>query len=98
MQEALLHAYESEADIDFDPASLNPYYSYMDESNRTHQVWFLDAVTGYNQLRASERLGVQGTALWRFGTADTSLWPVWDVTNATDAMREKLTDIAPART
>jgi spore germination protein YaaH len=62
VQEALLHAYESEAEVEFDPASLNPHYSYDDEHERTHQVWMLDAVTAYNQLRASERMGVQGTA------------------------------------
>lgn len=95
VQEALLHAHESEADIEFDPVSLNPHYSYDDENNRTHQVWFLDAVTAYNELRASERLGVQGTALWRYGTADTSLWHIWDVTNATDEIRDTLRDIAP---
>jgi spore germination protein YaaH len=66
--------------IEFDSASLNPHYSYVDEQNHTHQVWFLDAVTAYNELRASERLGVQGTALWRFGSGDSSIWPIWDAT------------------
>ncbi len=95
VQEALLHAHESETDVDFDSASLNPHYSYEDESNHTHQVWFLDAVSAYNQLRASERLGVQGTALWRFGTADGSLWPVWDSTRADDTTRDKLRNLPP---
>ncbi|HVM75139.1 MAG TPA: glycosyltransferase [Candidatus Saccharimonadales bacterium] len=95
IQEALLHAYESETDIEFDSASLNPHYSYDDDQNRTHQVWMLDAVTAYNELRASERLGVQGTALWRMGSADTSLWPIWDTTNADDAAREKLKLLPP---
>jgi cellulose synthase/poly-beta-1,6-N-acetylglucosamine synthase-like glycosyltransferase/peptidoglycan/xylan/chitin deacetylase (PgdA/CDA1 family)/spore germination protein YaaH len=95
IQEALLHAYESEADIEFDSASLNPHYSYDDEQNRTHQVWMLDAVTAYNQLRASERLGVQGMALWRLGTADTSIWPIWDATQSNDAVRAKLQVLPP---
>jgi peptidoglycan-N-acetylglucosamine deacetylase len=92
---ALLHAHESEAEVEFDSASLNPHYSYDDEHNLTHQVWFLDAVTAYNELRASERLGVQGTALWRLGTADTSIWPIWDAVQADDATREKLKDLPP---
>jgi cellulose synthase/poly-beta-1,6-N-acetylglucosamine synthase-like glycosyltransferase/peptidoglycan/xylan/chitin deacetylase (PgdA/CDA1 family)/spore germination protein YaaH len=95
IQEALLHAYESEAQIDFDGASLNPHYSYSDDQNRVHQVWMLDAVTAYNELRASERLGVQGTAVWRLGSADTSLWPIWDATRPDDATRLKLTDVPP---
>ncbi len=95
IQEALLHAYESESEIEFDAASLNPHYSYSDERNHTHQVWMLDAVTAYNELRASERLGVQGTALWRLGSSDSSLWPVWDTTHPDDVVRSKLADLPP---
>jgi len=95
IQEALLHVEESESDVDFDSDSLNPHYSYYDERNRVHQVWLLDAVTAYNELRASERLGVQGTALWRLGSSDTSLWPIWDAAHADDAARQKLADLPP---
>jgi cellulose synthase/poly-beta-1,6-N-acetylglucosamine synthase-like glycosyltransferase/peptidoglycan/xylan/chitin deacetylase (PgdA/CDA1 family) len=95
IQEALLHAYESETQVEFDSASLNPHYSYYDEHDHVHQVWMLDAVTAYNELRASERLGVQGTALWRMGSADTSIWPIWDATRPDDAARQKITDLPP---
>jgi peptidoglycan-N-acetylglucosamine deacetylase len=95
IQEALLHAYESETDVEFDDASLNPHYSYSDEQNHTHRVWMLDAVTAYNQLRASERLGVQGTALWRLGSSDSSIWPIWDATRPDDTARQKIKDIPP---
>jgi cellulose synthase/poly-beta-1,6-N-acetylglucosamine synthase-like glycosyltransferase/peptidoglycan/xylan/chitin deacetylase (PgdA/CDA1 family) len=95
IQDALLHAYESETPVEFDPVSLNPHYSYSDEHNHVHQVWMLDAVTAYNELRASERLGVQGTALWRLGSSDTSMWPIWDATRPDDATRQKLADVPP---
>jgi cellulose synthase/poly-beta-1,6-N-acetylglucosamine synthase-like glycosyltransferase/peptidoglycan/xylan/chitin deacetylase (PgdA/CDA1 family)/spore germination protein YaaH len=95
IQDALLRAYESEASVEFDPASLNPHYSYNDEHDHVHQVWMLDAVTAYNQLRANERMGVQGTVLWRLGSADSSIWPIWDATRPTDAIRQKLTDVPP---
>jgi peptidoglycan/xylan/chitin deacetylase (PgdA/CDA1 family) len=95
IQEALLRAYESETQVEFDAASLNPHYSYYDEHNDVHSVWMLDAVTAYNEIRASERLGVQGTALWRLGSADTSIWPIWDATRPDDAARQKLTDLPP---
>lgn len=95
VQEALLHAYESESEVEFDTAALNPHYSYDDDQNNTHQVWFLDAVTAYNQLRASENFGVQGTALWRMGSADSSLWVIWDATHPDAAVRAKLDDIPP---
>jgi len=95
IQEALLHAYESETQVEFDSTSLNPHYSYYDEHDHVHQVWMLDAVTAYNELRASERLGVQGTALWRLGSADTSMWPIWDATRPDDTARQKITDLTP---
>jgi len=95
IQEALLHAYESESQVEYDPVSLNPHYSYDDENEHPHQVWMLDAVTAYNQLRASERLGVQGTALWRLGSSDTSLWPIWDTAHSDEAQRNKLEDLPP---
>ncbi len=95
IQEALLHAYESESEVEFDPVSLNPHYSYSDDNDRTHQVWMLDAVTAYNQERAAERLGIQGTALWRYGSSDSSLWPIWDATRPDNATREKILDIPP---
>jgi cellulose synthase/poly-beta-1,6-N-acetylglucosamine synthase-like glycosyltransferase/peptidoglycan/xylan/chitin deacetylase (PgdA/CDA1 family)/spore germination protein YaaH len=95
IQEALLHAHESESDIEFDTTSLNPHYSYSDENDHTHQVWMLDAVTAYNELRASERMGVQGTALYRFGDADTSIWPIWDATRPDNSTREKIAVLPP---
>src|SRR4029077_7060300 len=52
-------------------------------------------VTAYNQMRAAERLGVQGTALWRLGTSDSSIWKIWDATRPDDAIREKLKDVSP---
>jgi cellulose synthase/poly-beta-1,6-N-acetylglucosamine synthase-like glycosyltransferase/peptidoglycan/xylan/chitin deacetylase (PgdA/CDA1 family) len=95
IQDALLHASESESTVEFDPVSLNPHYSYSDEHDHVHQVWMLDAITAYNEMRASERLNVQGTALWRLGSSDTSMWSIWDATRPDDTVRQKLTDVAP---
>jgi cellulose synthase/poly-beta-1,6-N-acetylglucosamine synthase-like glycosyltransferase/peptidoglycan/xylan/chitin deacetylase (PgdA/CDA1 family)/spore germination protein YaaH len=92
-QEALVTASESDATIDFDSDTLNPHFSYYDEHNQVHNVWMLDAMTAYNELRAAERLGVQGTALWRLGMEDQSLWPIWDVTRPDDAARARMDEI-----
>ncbi|MBI4164271.1 MAG: polysaccharide deacetylase family protein, partial [Acidobacteria bacterium] len=58
-------------------------------------VWMLDGVTGYNQLRAAELLGVRGTALWRLGAEDPSLWFIWDATHPSDSVRAQLEQIPP---
>ena len=52
-QEALITANESSAAPAFDSATRNPYFEYDEEDNSHHKVWFLDAVTAYNQMRAA---------------------------------------------
>ena len=94
-QQGIITAVESESDVTFDPDTLNPHYSYEDENNQVHQVWMLDSVTAYNQLRAAERAGVRGTALWRLGMEDPSIWFIWDATHADDATRAKIEEVPP---
>jgi peptidoglycan-N-acetylglucosamine deacetylase len=94
-QQGVITAVESESDVQFDPDSLNPHYSYEDEKNLVHNVWMLDGVTAYNELRAAERAGVQGTALWRLGMEDPSIWDIWDAKHPDDAVRGKLMDLPP---
>jgi cellulose synthase/poly-beta-1,6-N-acetylglucosamine synthase-like glycosyltransferase/spore germination protein YaaH/peptidoglycan/xylan/chitin deacetylase (PgdA/CDA1 family) len=88
-------AVESQTEIEFDSDSMNPHFSYEDEHDLVHNVWMLDGITAYNQLRASERAHVQGTALWRLGMEDPSLWYIWDATRPDDAIRKKLEDVPP---
>src|ERR1700729_1108557 len=94
-QQGIITAVESESDVTFDPDTLNPHYSYEDEKNLVHNVWMLDGVTAYNELRAAERAGVRGTALWRLGMEDPSMWSIWDATHPDDAIRNKVQDVPP---
>jgi cellulose synthase/poly-beta-1,6-N-acetylglucosamine synthase-like glycosyltransferase/spore germination protein YaaH/peptidoglycan/xylan/chitin deacetylase (PgdA/CDA1 family) len=94
-QQGIITAVESQADVGFDPDSLNPNYSYEDENNLVHSVWMLDGVTAYNELRAAERAGVRGTAVWRLGMEDPSLWYIWDTTRPGAADRAKLEELPP---
>jgi len=94
-QQALNRAAEADASVEFDPNSLNPNFSYFNEENQEHEVWLLDAVTAYNELRAAERAGVRGTALFRLGTEDPSLWTIWDTTHPGTPERARLADVPP---
>ncbi|HKC86373.1 MAG TPA: glycosyl hydrolase family 18 protein, partial [Blastocatellia bacterium] len=76
-QEAVLAARDSEAEINFDPVTRNPYFRYREEDNSQHTVWFLDAVTAFNQMRAALKYQPAGFALWRLGSEDPSLWSVF---------------------
>ncbi len=96
VQDAWLTARDSEADMDFDGDALNPHIGYLDENNRQHEVWFLDAVTALNEMRAAQLLGIKTFALWRLGSEDRSLWRVWDVPGET-AAPDKLKDVPPGQ-
>ncbi|MCM3873468.1 MAG: glycosyltransferase [Pyrinomonadaceae bacterium] len=76
-QEAVLSARDSDAHVSFDRASRNPYFSYEEEDGSYHTVWFLDAVTAYNQILAASKFHPAGYALWRLGSEDPSLWAIF---------------------
>jgi peptidoglycan-N-acetylglucosamine deacetylase len=94
VQEAWLEARDSDVDVSFDDDALNPHFSYLDERSVEHDVWFLDAVTALNHMRAAQTLGIQTFALWRLGGEDRSLWKVWDVPGDAGAA-DKLKDVPP---
>lgn len=75
-QEVMDIARESKASIKFDPTTLNPGFSYKDDTDTTHQVAFLDAVTLHNQIQAANAYRPAGFALWRLGAEDPSVWQV----------------------
>jgi cellulose synthase/poly-beta-1,6-N-acetylglucosamine synthase-like glycosyltransferase/peptidoglycan/xylan/chitin deacetylase (PgdA/CDA1 family)/spore germination protein YaaH len=89
-QEAVLSARDSEARIKFDPASHNPRFDYDEEDGSHHAVWFLDAVTAYNQMRYARAFGPAGFALWRLGSEDPSLWGVFGSSKGADASPDGL--------
>ena len=94
VQEAWLAARDSEEDVDYDSDAMNPHVSYLDERNIQHDIWFLDAVTALNEMRAAQTLGIQTFALWRLGSEDRSLWKVWDIPGEADSV-DKLKDVPP---
>ncbi|MES2124778.1 MAG: glycosyltransferase [Gemmatimonadota bacterium] len=62
----------------FDTVSRNPYLAWTDPDSTDHVVWYLDAVTGLDQIRAARRLGITSHAVWRLGEEDQSLWRGFD--------------------
>jgi cellulose synthase/poly-beta-1,6-N-acetylglucosamine synthase-like glycosyltransferase/spore germination protein YaaH/peptidoglycan/xylan/chitin deacetylase (PgdA/CDA1 family) len=68
-------AEKADLKIQWDDMSQTPYLKYRDK-NKAHEIWFLDSVTFYNQLKMSAQAGTQGIALWRLGTEDPSVWDI----------------------
>jgi peptidoglycan-N-acetylglucosamine deacetylase len=96
VQEAWLHSQESESSIDFHPDWMNPHFGYLEDDGVEHQVWYLDAVTAFNQMRAARQLGIRTFALWRLGSEDRSLWAIWDGPAEAGA-EQKLKKIPPGQ-
>jgi cellulose synthase/poly-beta-1,6-N-acetylglucosamine synthase-like glycosyltransferase/spore germination protein YaaH/peptidoglycan/xylan/chitin deacetylase (PgdA/CDA1 family) len=94
VQDAWLAARDSDEDVNFDDDAMNPHFSYLDERNLRHDIWFVDAVTALNQMRAAQSMGIKTFALWRMGSEDRSLWRVWDMPGDTGAP-DKLRDVPP---
>ena len=86
VQDAWQEASDSEAAPVLDTDSLNMHFAYDDEDAHTrHEVWYLDAVTALDEMRAARDLGIQTFALWRLGSEDPTLWKIWDNPVATNA-------------
>lgn len=73
------------ARMGFDPVSLNPYMRWTDPDSTDHLVWYLDAATGYNQVRVGRLLGAAGYAMWRLGDEDPAFWKTVQADNVTAA-------------
>ncbi|MGE5400939.1 MAG: glycosyltransferase [Ignavibacteriales bacterium] len=97
-QEALVRAKESEGKIDFDNNSYNLSYSYYDDLDKPHTVWFTDAATCFNIMRTAEDFGTAGVALWRLGGEDSRLWRFFGKSLSLDSLRQKPYDISQLQT
>jgi cellulose synthase/poly-beta-1,6-N-acetylglucosamine synthase-like glycosyltransferase/peptidoglycan/xylan/chitin deacetylase (PgdA/CDA1 family)/spore germination protein YaaH len=76
-QEAIISARDSEAKIAFEQPTFNPHFAYEEEDKAFHTVWFLDAASSYNQIRAASGYKCAGYALWRLGSEDPSVWSIF---------------------
>ncbi|WP_288416772.1 glycosyltransferase [uncultured Novosphingobium sp.] len=73
IEDAWLASHDSNAPVDFDPASGNSGFAY-DEDGEKHTVWMLDAAASWNQMTILKQMGLQDLAMWRLGTEDSGFW------------------------
>ncbi len=95
--QAMALATSANAQITLDPISGNPHFSYKENNNTLHTVWFLDAVTLFNQLKLTESIHPAGIALWQVGTEDPSLWSIYNETGTSRNSALKLSRINPSK-
>jgi len=91
--EALVTAKESDAGVNYDPSSANCSYSYSDDNNHFHNVWFTDAATTFNIMRTSAKYGINSAALWRLGGEDPRIWKFFNNYLTTDSLNKNKLDI-----
>ena len=72
--EAMRNAQDAGATIRMDDDALNPTYQYADDNGDDHVVWFLDAVTLFNEVKVSDPWKPRGYGLWRMGMEDPGVW------------------------
>jgi cellulose synthase/poly-beta-1,6-N-acetylglucosamine synthase-like glycosyltransferase/spore germination protein YaaH/peptidoglycan/xylan/chitin deacetylase (PgdA/CDA1 family) len=86
-QQALNLARSYESEIDFDNDSYNLDFTYTDNENHEHQVYFTDAATTFNTLRFATEYGLSGVFLWRLGAEDSRMWDFYDRDMSKDSIR-----------
>ena len=77
-QQAIQIAQDYNATIRFDPVSLNSTFDYTDSTGLLHHVWYLDALSAFDQIAATHQYKIRGLALWRMGSEDPSIWQVFE--------------------
>lgn len=75
-QEAMQIAGDAQTSVRMDHGSCNTNFSYLDDHDVLHNVWFLDAVSIFDQIAMVDQYQPLGYALWRMGGEDSSLWNV----------------------
>lgn len=86
-QQALITAKENEGKIDFNNDTYNLHFSYTDDNDVDHDVYFTDAATSFNTMRFATESGLAGTALWRLGSEDPRLWNFYNLDLSKEALQ-----------
>lgn len=68
------HQQKAKAPIHWDNQSQAPYFSYTDEQNIPHHVWFENSYSLRFKLQLVKKYDLQGIAIWRLGLEDPAVW------------------------
>lgn len=75
-EEAIEIAYENYAEIQYDSTAQSPYFLYVAEDGRTHEVWFEDARSITAKLRTAIEYGLYGVGYWNLMRPFRQNWTV----------------------
>ena len=86
-------AQEAKAKVTFNSTTYNLEFEYIDDDKTPHKVFFTDAATNFNQLRAIHNFNWRGSALWRLGAEDPRLWAFYDKDLSIQGLKNNSFDI-----
>ncbi len=74
MQEAIRRAVKYGAIIQYDQKSQSPFFRYVDEQGRTHEVWFEDARSFQAKFQLVKDYNLRGVSYWVLGYPFPQNW------------------------
>ncbi|KIL75453.1 LysM peptidoglycan-binding domain-containing protein [Bacillus badius] len=74
MQEAIRRAIQYGAAIQYDSATQSPFFQYVDEQGRMHEVWFEDARSAQAKFDVVKEYGLRGISYWVLGYPFPQNW------------------------
>lgn len=77
-QEAVRRAIRYGAVIQFDPVSQSPFFRYVDEQGRGHEVWFEDARSAQAKFDLVKEYDLRGISYWALGYPFPQNWALLD--------------------
>lgn len=77
-QEAVRRAIRYGAVIQFDPVSQSPFFRYVDEQGRGHEVWFEDARSAQAKFDLVKEFDLRGISYWALGYPFPQNWALLD--------------------
>jgi cellulose synthase/poly-beta-1,6-N-acetylglucosamine synthase-like glycosyltransferase/peptidoglycan/xylan/chitin deacetylase (PgdA/CDA1 family)/spore germination protein YaaH len=77
-QHAISIAAEAGAKIAFDNDTYNLNFNYLDDKHEPHRIFFTDAATNFNAIRAAQNMAWRGAALTHLGYEDNRVWNFYD--------------------
>lgn len=74
MQEAVQRAAKYKTTIQYDEIAQSPFYQYVDEQGKRHEVWFEDARSAQSQFNLVKEYGIRGIGYWVTGYPFPQNW------------------------
>ena len=92
VQEALRRAAQYRTAIQYDFNAQSPFYRYVDEQGRRHEVWFEDARSAKAKFDTAVAYGLKGISYWVLGSLSLKIGCCWETPFRLEKEGNRLSD------